>query len=64
MKPNNHQITTPQPSTTRNFRNLTKQEKELKKIYQKYHPMETNKAFKVDDEYKKKLNFIFGIEVK
>jgi len=31
MKPNNHQITTPQPNTTRNFRNLTKQEKELEK---------------------------------
>ena len=51
-------------TTTNKPRTLTKQEEELKKIHQKYHPQENDKSLKVDDEYKKRLEDIFGIKVK
>jgi len=49
--------------TSRKFSNLPKQEKKLKKIFHKYHPMENNKSLKVDDEYMKRFEMLFGAEV-
>lgn len=54
------QITTSQANTNRDFHGFTKQEKEAKKLFIKYHPMENNPSFKVDDEYKRKVKALFG----
>ena len=37
--------------------------KELGKIHCIFHPMETNKSLKVDDEYMKRFELLFGVEV-
>jgi len=66
MKSNNsYKNTTLQLKTSRYFRslNLKGQEKELKKIHRKYHPMEVNKSLKVDGEYMKRFEMLFGPEV-
>jgi len=35
---------------------------ELGEIFRKYHPMEANKSLKVDDEYMKRFEKLFGPE--
>jgi len=37
--------------------------KELGRIHRNYHPMEINKSLKVDDEYMKRFEMLFGVEV-
>jgi len=36
---------------------------ELGKIYDYYHPMETDFQFVVDDNYKRKLEKVFGVKI-
>jgi len=52
-----------QANTNMYFHTLTKYKEELNEIHRNYHPMEANKLLKVDDEYMKRFEKLFGVEV-